>query len=236
MQEFGIPSTSLDDLKRVSYLLEQAPQKYVVNRAKTEYERALPKFKGRSVVEHLNTKLLEDSSEVSILDIGCGEARFLGQLVEDCECLSETKLRLKAAGLTAADYRCYIQEPYWQDLVSKVDYRMGDAHCLTEIFPDQKFDFITSLYAFVYFVEPLRVLEQTYSLLKEGGIAFIHCSGINCNEEAMEELQQNWKENYGIDSDFSSAQSLGIANRIHLFNVAFRRNHIEHLSIPSKYK
>lgn len=152
----------------------------------TGYEDLLPRFKGKTISELIGERT-DQGKDVSVLDIGCGEALFLARLAERFP-------RLKANGLSAADYRGRTKDPQLRSIIEKVDYRIGDAHDLTSIYPDGHFTHIVSVETFQYITDPIVVLGQAYSLLEKDGVMLIHNPRLPIKHQEVNQLEQYWKE------------------------------------------
>lgn len=211
--------------KRIERLFREATldrDPSFASRGIKDYERELPEFRGQTIIEHLQERIKAED-EVSILDVGCGQARFL------CDLLKRFP-QLKTYGLSAFDYRRRIFNPRRRWLLKKVDYRIGDAHELQRIF-SEKLDFITSVSAFAYFGDPLDVLRQCYSLLKRGGAAFIDQPCFDVSKDEMKLLEVYWKRQ-GIEVELTHHPLSGVFSP----KLAVEKSEVDELPLPFRYK
>lgn len=133
---------------------------YTTLRTVDAYKSILPKFNEEENFYERVLSLSEDGeAPIRVLDIGCGQGHMLAGLVGEFP-------SVQAFGLSAYDYRSLAMSVFQDDLV-KVDYRVGDAHKLLEVFSDQEFDVITSVHCVEYLADPLAVLKQAYRKLAQ---------------------------------------------------------------------
>lgn len=147
------------------YLKHTKFQLYPADGNLAEYRAGLPRHNGQTIIDCIRERTAQGQKPVNVLDIGCGKGIFL------CE-LSLKFPQVRAFGLSAFDYRDFLEDP-WFTYIKRVDYRLGDAHNLKQIFKGVRFDIVTSFYTFPYLANPSAVLDQVHSLLNSGGLAFI---------------------------------------------------------------
>lgn len=140
-------------------------QPYPADGNLNEYNATLPRFQGKTLFQHIRERVTQGQTPIRVLDIGCGKGIFL------CELVSRFP-QIKASGISAFDYREILEDP-WFTYIQRVDYRVGNAYNLREIFNDVRFDVITSMYTLQYLPNPTAVVEQAYTLLNTGGVAFL---------------------------------------------------------------
>lgn len=153
-----------------------------------EYLRFLPKFDGLTVLDVIEMKL-EAQERVRVLDIGAGKGKFLNDLKK------KFPRKISGYGVSAKDYRV-------KSYPKSIDYRVGDAQRLKEIFPGQVFDCVVSVFTFPYIADTLHVLSQAYDLVTpNNGFIFIEKPSISVDEKLSEKLKAYWEKS-GILAQF----------------------------------
>lgn len=221
MSKEATPLSKIKRLRREAFFRESHTQYYNVSRNINDYLKELPDFQGVNLERRIAYGV-KNKGKVSILDLGCGSGKFL---------IDVFKLHPGAvdlSGLTALDYRFEL-EPEEKQLISQsVDYRIGDAQKATEIFQGKTFDFITSVYAFYCFADPLSVLKKCYSLLNPDGIAFIDSVTDGLRPSDVSRLKDYWK-GQNIEADFRSSS-------LRNFPLALKKSEsVKKLPIPFSY-
>lgn len=218
-------------LRRFSYEKAAMRSPYRVDRGIAEYLAELPKFYNGDLIRLLKEKLKE-GGEVSILDVGCGQGIFLAELLKKFP-------QAKVYGVSGRDDRKDITDPKLRDLAYRIDYRAGDIQKLKALFPNEKFDFITSVATFMYLGDPLNVMRQCYGLLKPEGIVLIDSPGLYLSQEDKEKLWCYWKDQ-GIDSQMVPCLSAPFkdpyeTHKIMSFNLAIKKGPPTKLPMPFRY-
>lgn len=198
-----------------------------INRNLSMYCSLLPKIFGKTVEEYIKERLLGGAETLTVLDIGCGQGICLAELVKNHP-------QIRAVGLTAADFRNKPTTYDWQPYIEKIDYRLGDAHQLTEVLGDITPDVVVSLYAFQYFADPLSVLEQTYELSAEGAVIFIDSNnGLDLTREEAKQLENIWQQS-GIEFNLESMAGIDWKERYH-YRLALQKGAASSLPLPFRY-
>ncbi len=214
--------------------------RYRGNRDLSYYIANLPTFEELTFFDHARNKT-DDSEEVRVLDIGCGEGLALAELKQKLP-------EVKAFGISATDMRVITPPDDLKPYVDSIDYRIGDAHKLKDIFRGESFDYIISTKTFIHLGDPFRVLKQCYRLLKTGGIAFIEDPGFWLTAREFSKLQQFW-ESQGVKAELhgllsmSSEEITQLAAAFPVFNntrsdfhIAIQRSpEAPRLPMPFKY-
>lgn len=208
-----------------SYITHARRFPYKTDRDAARYGRLLPKFEGKDVTEHIGDKLNENPEPLNVLDIGCGDGLFLASIMINS--------RIRSFGLSAYDYRTFAPE-LLQGYMGRIDYRVGDGHRLARIFPDTRFDIVTSLHAVEYMTDSLAVLKQAYRITKTGGIIFIYPLMINLTEEQDSALIEYWKKQE-ITADLKRWAPADTRGNPATYSLAIKRASNLHLPLPFRY-
>ncbi len=203
---------------------------YLVDRDADQYEELLPTFGGLTFTDHLARRQSESHDPVSVLDIGCGEAKFIRELKEAHPAVS-------VSGLSVTDLRTSdlggIQTP-WSD----VDYRTGDMHRIEKIFEDKKFDFVVSVWALFHSADPLDVVKQAYQLLRPGGIAFLQSPDIRVSQQERDQLVQFWAQQgitVELQGDLDHLASSPNHTVEDIYDISFQRSSTPKFHMPFSY-
>jgi len=207
---------------------------YLVDRDADQYEELLPTFGGLTFTDHLLRRQTESHDPISVLDIGCGEAKFIREL-------KEVHPAVSVSGLSVTDLRSNdlggITTP-WSD----VDYRTGDMHRIEKIFEDKKFDFVVSVWALFHSADPLDVVKQAYQLLKPDGIAFLQSPDLKITSYEKDRLVRFWQgqgitvELQGIlDNQPKQFQDDPDDTIEHICDFSFQRSTTPKLHMPFSY-
>ncbi len=148
-----------------------------------EYAWGLPLFQEKTFVNLVGERV-SLGEKVRFLDIGCGKGIAL------CE-LKQKFPSVEVTGLSLHDFREVLDDPYLTR-IRQVDYQVGDAQDLGDIFRGREFDIIVSWYAFQYFPDPLAVLEQLPQLLTPTGVALIG-GAIKASDMELVQLNNLWQ-------------------------------------------
>ena len=95
---------------------------------------------------------------IKILDIGAAKGGFLKNIQQTFG------NKVELYGLSANDYRTP------NNLLTGINYKIGNAENLSSIYPSNSFDIITSKVTVGHFDDPLGAIQQMYDSLKSGGI------------------------------------------------------------------
>lgn len=227
--DYEPPLSTIKDFRRNWRGANHSSEFYLVARSLdgdlgTGYVGTLPKFKGKTFVQHLQERYSQGDQEIDVLDIGCGQGRALIEL-------SQRFPSIKLHGVSADDYRPRLPKNL-KPLAENIDYRIGDAHRLRNIFGDVRFDLIVSVCTFHYLPDPQGVLRQAYGLLKDSGMAFIHEPCIPLTFEEVKQLRRYWRLN-GVDAKLESHGPMPYEG-IELFDIAVRKT-VPKLLLPFNY-
>lgn len=218
-------STEIRNYRKQAFAGQNTWRDYPTYRGIHEYEKRLPKFEDQTVLEHINDRTQQGADHLNVLDIGCGQGIFLNELVENCS--EEGHCQIHTYGISSFDYRsCPTSRRKY------MDYRVGDAQKLRQIFPDVKFDFIVSLHAFEYFADPLTVLKQAYSVCNSGGIIFLDRLVVLLYKEQAELLDRFWTQQ-GIRADFNRWEPIDYEPS--QYSVAIQKGQNPRLVLPFRY-
>lgn len=176
---------SLKDIRvarKINFHNEQSPHAYPVFRSLTSkyltseagtrakhlvdgYVETLPAFEGRNLIQLIDEKL-ESSPKARLLDVGCGQGRFL------IDCRRKWGVRVDCSGISAYSYHRNKTEQRLGEL--GIDVKVGDAQSLLRHFSPESFDMVTSVWTARYMADPMAFLKGVYRILRPGGIALIH--------------------------------------------------------------
>lgn len=203
------------------------------DRSLFEYLELLPTFEGRNFAEHIETKFKQTGQPIAVLDIGCGQGVMLGELLD----LDINSIPVYPFGVSAFDYRPFLGED--KDIIDpddEVNYRVGDAHKLSRLFPDIKFDIVVSVATFKYLADPLAALKQAYMVCKEGGLMFIDSFCVPLTKPQADLLRTFWEKN-GIKVDLRQSHfTITSPDPISTYYyLAMERGNSSHLPLPFKY-
>jgi hypothetical protein len=132
-------SECLRQYRQIKFNRESKYQPYCVNRNLHQYVEELPKFQGKNLLEIVDEKIIsKNGSPVQILDIGCGQGKFL------LDCKEKWGSHINCAGLSAFPY--HEEEaslfPYTEELSlnsvlkkKRVDIKTGEVQLLLDILP-----------------------------------------------------------------------------------------------------
>lgn len=133
------------------------------------YKETLPTFNGKNVEQLLVEKVASSVDPIKILDVGCGEGKFLK------DCRDRWGDRVETFGVTAK----YSDIPEDSDLAIGV----GDIQSLIitlrrNELPIKGYDLVVSAFTLRYVVDYMATIKQMRTVLAEGGIALIdHVKG-----------------------------------------------------------
>ncbi len=198
---------------------------YTTNRGIEEYLLFLPTYKNRNVMNYIHALSLTGESG-SILDIGCGEAFFLGMVQQEYP-------QIHTVGITATDFRYRANGTFMDGQYSRIDYIVGDAQFLEREFPDERFDIITSVCTFIYLGNPLSTLRGAYSLLKPEGLLFIDDLNLYLTVEEKSSLTRFWRE-VGIEAEFTNLWEAQSSSD--WVKIALKRGSTSQLLLPFGYR
>lgn len=215
-----IPGFEIDveSARKTSFKIESKYRGYKVTRGLNECNDDLPRFGSQSFLD-IFKKRLEQQKVTYVLDIGAGKGYFLEQMKRDFG------KQVSVHGISSFDYRV-------KSYPKSIDYRVGDAQHLGEIFQDEKFDFIVSTFCFPYIADTVSVLKQAYELLSfNAGYIFIDKPSIGIDKSIAEKLKGYWSD-FGIESEFPSKYGKNY------IDLVIRKNGFcpDELPTPSLYK
>lgn len=130
------------------------------------------------VIQAFRTRNVGDLLEYQIEAIGLEE----GQLVLDAGCgvcgparYFAKKLNLKIEALTISEKQAEMARQYvsQEDLQDQIHVQHGDYHELSSIFKSRNFDVVYFLESFGHAVDHQKVIEESWDVLKPGGVLYI---------------------------------------------------------------
>ncbi len=223
--EAPVPIKDILHARRETYLHHAGGRSYTADRDLAGYEEKLPRFRGQTVTQLIEGKIAQGAESVSVLDIGCGEGRFLAGLIRKYP-------QVKAFGISAFDYRK--ESSPWKKLLDEADYRVGDAQRLASVFPDVEFDITVSRLTMVYVNDPLSVLRQAYRRTKPGGIILLDKLGTELTDAQSEHLQKRWEQE-GIEVELESYNAKGDEDAASVYSLAIQKASDSRLYLPFRY-
>lgn len=146
-------------------LLNCEVTRHLSNDRSDSYEQFLPQFDGLNYENVLGGIVRRGVEPFRVLDIGCGAGVALGEI-------SRLFPEVECYGLSARDYRDRI--PMFRELSSQVNFQIGDAQRIDELYPPDFFDSIISVQTFDYLADPLGTIEKAHHLLKPEGIMQVY--------------------------------------------------------------
>ncbi len=178
----------IEERCQASYAKAKEVNLYTVGRDFKTYLKYLPPFEEIALDQWLMAKQMRNKP-ATLLDVGCGAGIVLDDI--------EAKFTLvKAYGLTAYPYRNHFNaKPLPQE-----QYKIGDIQQVDALYPQDCFDFITSVHVLRYLGDPYDAISRLYQLLKPGGIMFLHDPQVFINHWQKEALENYWRS-LGIKAD-----------------------------------
>lgn len=134
---------------------------------------------GGPLIENAITKLMRNRADVKLLEIGCGVGRVLMELrrrFPEIELHGINRGRLPTMR-RRDDFR--LTSIYF-DIFTRTEaasVALPHLHCLNAEhlnFKDESFDVVISQWAIPLIKRKDRVIEETWRILREGGVAFLH--------------------------------------------------------------
>ena len=149
-----------------------------------EYDDFSRKYRLKDLQEYARLAADQVTNGASVLEIATGPGYF---------CTELAKLgNFKITGLDISNDLVKIARANAQQAGVKVDFVQGNASNIQ--FPDMSFDFIFCSWAIKNFMEPQKVLNEMYRLLKPGGEALI----IDLNHDADSQEWNRYSSNLGL--------------------------------------
>jgi ubiquinone/menaquinone biosynthesis C-methylase UbiE len=201
-------SKCLRQYRQTIFNHESKYQPYCVSRSLNQYLETLPKFQEKDLLEIVDEKILsKGQSPIKILDIGCGEGKFL------LDCKEKWGSNIDCFGLSAFPYHDeegsslfpYDEEMSFNSVLKTkgVDIKIGDVHRLYDLVPNNNFDVVTSATAFRYFAHPATALKMIYQTLRYDGICLINDFDVSREFrpyiDDLNELYDFLKKTYGFE-------------------------------------
>jgi ubiquinone/menaquinone biosynthesis C-methylase UbiE len=163
-----------------------------------EYDEFSRKYRLKDLKEYANLATSHIAEGGSVLEIATGPGYF---------CTELAKLgNFKITGLDISHDLVKIARMNAQQAGAKVDFQQGNASSLQ--FPDMTFDFVFCSWAIKNFMEPVKVLNEMYRVLKPGGIVLI----IDLNQDATGQEWNRYSSSLGLRG--MTAQFMKLAFRI----------------------
>lgn len=189
-------SERLRQQRQIQFNRECKYREYTAWRGLNLYLSELPRFQGKTFVKIIDDKIKKEKAPIQILDIGCGEGKFL------LDCKEKWGSHVDCVGLSAFPY--HEEAALSSKLKEKgIDIKIGDAHKLYDFVPQNSFDIITSSKAFRYFASPATALKMIYQSLKHDGVCFINDFTLRRNFEPyiddLNELYKYLEKTYGFE-------------------------------------
>ena len=141
------------------------------------YANELPHWQGRGL-ETIIARKINDLGRVTILDVGCGNGRFL------IDCKEKWDERIECLGITAFPYHQVRHERSEDNVEQPTEERLrrlgiriadyADAQFLDRYFTQESCDVVTCVYSARYMADSFALLTGIHKVLKKGGIAFIN--------------------------------------------------------------
>lgn len=149
-----------------------------------EYDEFSRKYRLKDLKEYANLATSHIAEGGSVLEIATGPGYF---------CTELAKLgNFKITGLDISNDLVKIARTNAQQAGVKVDFLQGNASSLQ--FPDTAFDFVFCSWAIKNFMEPVKVLNEMYRVLKPGGTALI----IDLNHDATGQEWNRYSSGLGL--------------------------------------
>ena len=145
----------------IAYTVDRDLKQQSGPRDSTNYRWEVPKIEGITFDDWIESRVSQ-GDEIKVLDVGCGAAK-LGLTAK-----KRWGNKVLYDGITAYPY--YRHDPlHWLRLkMSGANVILGDAHHLKDYF-HPGYDLIVSLCALQHMADPLKVLIDSYDLLKPNG-------------------------------------------------------------------
>lgn len=131
----------------------------------------------RDFLTELN-RIRQKQGQCKILDICCGNAKFLEELIQN----GFTEVWGLDRGREGKKYAHELPEER---------YILGNANKLKEIFEGKKFDAIITTRGIQYTPDPIKIIEQAYTLLSQNGELFASPFKFLINEKPLKECEIN---------------------------------------------
>lgn len=187
MTETLVSQSQIEAAKSQSFAMQQTDLGYEVARGITKrirnghkvesYRDLLPLIDGQTVEGLINCKI-QEFGEITLLDVGCGNGRFL------IECKLTWQDKINCVGLTAYPYFRYRLERKKGEVEPKTEEDLNkfgitiiedaDAQSLPQYFPSENFDIVACANTARYLADPLALIVGIHKILKVGGTAFIN--------------------------------------------------------------
>ncbi len=149
-----------------------------------EYDDFSRKYRLKDLKEYANLATSHVTNGGSVLEIATGPGYF---------CTELAKLgNFKITGLDISNDLIKIARNNAEQAGVKVDFLQGNASSIQ--FPDMSFDFIFCSWAIKNFMEPQKVLNEMYRVLKPGGTALI----IDLNHDAASQEWNRYSSSLGL--------------------------------------
>lgn len=219
--------------RKVAFKDQQRPSSYLVHRGEKgvdergnnlDYDEVLPTFQGKSVSCHIDERVLA-GEKVSLLDVGCGEGRYL---------LREKKKyggMLDVEGISAFPY--HQPSDKFPDRIARLEELSGelenlgvvikirDVQSLGQYYPPESFDIETAVAVAEHLADPWAMVEGMYLTLKERGLGFIHNLDFSLYDQSSNRFLASYlQDRYGMEVRFVSG---GRDDPYSHVNLSFRR-------------
>ena len=156
----------------------------IQGRKAREYDDFSRKYRLKDLKEYANLAASHIPNGGSVLEIATGPGYF---------CTELAKLgNFKITGLDISNDLVKIARTNARQAGVKVDFVQGNASSIQ--FPDMSFDFIFCSWAIKNFMEPQKVLNEMYRVLKPGGTTLI----IDLNHDAAGQEWNRYSSSLGI--------------------------------------
>ncbi len=215
------------DARKSGFSHETERKHYIVGRDRISYDEDLPTFRGKTLSTLIEEKVAKGDDTINVLDIGCGEAIAIAQIMTRCP-------QVRGFGISAYDYRKDVRYVRRDD-IDNIDYRVGDAQELARVYPNARFDFVVSRYCIPYVNDSLSVLRQAYSRTRTGGIILFDDMGTELTPKQALKLKTYWRVK-GIHAEMEPNPIMSWGEFTQTHSLALQKTSNNKLPLPFRYE